>query len=288
MQDIMVKSEQNSLVLQDRIRELENEIGFRSGKTFSNSIREEPVTIDGVRSSRHGKISDSVHLFADRFTPPQVVNKTYMHFEDSIHEDAYGTMHLGSVGKIGGAYMLNGHGASASHLSKIDVEGNGNEHTGKRRVWDRIPRPVKFGEGPSARSVWQASKDETTLAAIRGMGEDVEPPELDGRMGSGFEGQAYKSMNGLKKSQYNNLGSSIMELIHVGDMEAVYRQVLSTEDEFTLIRLMSRTGPVLDQLTYVTATHVLSVAGQFLQQQSYGEVCLPWMQQVSISQSGSC
>ena len=74
-----------------------------------------------------------------------------------------------------------------------------------------------------------------------------------------------------------------MDLVHVGDMEGAYRQVLSTEDEFALVRLMSRTGPVLDKFTYVTAAHVLSVAGQFLQQHSYGEVCLSWIQQVTIS-----
>ncbi|KAK8947194.1 Microtubule-associated protein TORTIFOLIA1 [Platanthera zijinensis] len=43
---------------------------------------------------------------------------------------------------------------------------------GSRRSWNRGEGSFRFGEGPSARSVWQESKDEATLEAIRVVGED--------------------------------------------------------------------------------------------------------------------
>jgi hypothetical protein len=63
------------------------------------------------------------------------------------------------------------------------------DQAGPRRGWDKGQGPFRFGEGPSARSAWRASKDEATLEAIRVAGEDngssraaarVAIPELDG------------------------------------------------------------------------------------------------------------
>ncbi|KAF6175374.1 hypothetical protein GIB67_009068 [Kingdonia uniflora] len=45
-----------------------------------------------------------------------------------------------------------------SHTSKND----GNQ-VGNRGAWDKGSTSIRLGEGPSARSVWQASKDEAIL-----------------------------------------------------------------------------------------------------------------------------
>uniref|UniRef100_A0A6N2KNN0 TORTIFOLIA1/SINE1-2 N-terminal domain-containing protein n=1 Tax=Salix viminalis TaxID=40686 RepID=A0A6N2KNN0_SALVM len=59
----------------------------------------------------------------------------------------------------------------------LDVRSPKSEHesdqVGGRRAWDKGVGPVRHGEGPSARCVWQASKDEATLEAIRVAGEDI-------------------------------------------------------------------------------------------------------------------
>ncbi|KAF6151352.1 hypothetical protein GIB67_040625 [Kingdonia uniflora] len=49
---------------------------------------------------------------------------------------------------------------------------NDGDQVGNMRAWDKRLWPIRLGEGPSARSVWQASKDEATLKAIRGAGEE--------------------------------------------------------------------------------------------------------------------
>ncbi|GLT72636.1 hypothetical protein SLA2020_445500 [Shorea laevis] len=51
---------------------------------------------------------------------------------------------------------------------------NESDQGGSRRAWNKGAGPVRLGEGPSARSVWQASKDEATLEAIGWLGRTVE------------------------------------------------------------------------------------------------------------------
>ncbi|KAF6144083.1 hypothetical protein GIB67_007544 [Kingdonia uniflora] len=67
-----------------------------------------------------------------------------------------------------------------------------------RRAWDKGSGSIRLGEGPSTRSVWQASKDEATLEAIRGAGQE------DGE---------------------------------------------SRGDDLLLVKLMERSGPIMDQLS---------------------------------------
>lgn len=168
------------------------------------------------------------------------------------------------------------------------------------RAWDRGGRPIRLGEGPSARSIWQASKDEATLAAIRVAGEDagaseVEalpvsiPSRLSSRITnpeSNTEGPLYKSAGG--KGQFWTLWSRAMECLRSRDIDQAYVEVLCTGDELLLVRLMSRTGPVLDQLSTGTVNDVLHAIGKLLQQQSFFDFGISWIQQVSnmISESG--
>eukprot|EP01018_Ginkgo_biloba_P017670 Gb_29754 [translate_table: standard] len=161
------------------------------------------------------------------------------------------------------------------------------------RAWDRGAGPIRLGEGPSARSVWQASKDEATLAAIRVAGEDagasegeVLPEVLPSRPSSRLsapesntEGSQYKSVGG--KGPFWTLWSRAMECLHSGDFDQAYAEVLCTGDELLLVRLMSRTGPVLDQLSPGTVSDVLQAIGQLLQQQSFFDFGIPWIQQVA-------
>lgn len=159
---------------------------------------------------------------------------------------------------------------------------NGSDQGGSRRAWEKGSGPVRFGEGPSARSVWQASKDEATLEAIRVAGDDngtsraarVAMPELTAEaLGDDSVGQ--------DRDPIWTSWTNAMDALQVGDVDTAYAEVLSTGDDLLLVKLMDRSGPVIDQLSNETATEVLHAVGQFLPEQNLFDVCLSWVQQVS-------
>ncbi|GAV68622.1 hypothetical protein CFOL_v3_12125 [Cephalotus follicularis] len=150
-----------------------------------------------------------------------------------------------------------------------------------RRAWDKGAGPVRLGEGPSARSVWQASKDEATLEAIRVVGEDsvtsrtarVAIPELTAEaIGDDNVGQ--------ERDPVWTSWSNAMDALQVGDMDSAYSEVVSTGDDLLLVKLMDRSGPVLDQLSSETANEVMNGIGQFLLEQNLFDICLSWIQQL--------
>jgi len=169
------------------------------------------------------------------------------------------------------------HGFSSDPTGKLGRDNLDGEQVGNRRAWDRGAGPVRHGEGPSARSIWSASKDEATLAAIRG----APPPE---KLHHHDTTTAVKINTGNKDG-----GSSWMqwsraaEYVRMGEMEAAYVEILGTGEELLLLRLLSRTGPVLEQLSSDTVLHVVCTLTQLLQQQSVLDCVLPWIQQVHTS-----
>lgn len=156
------------------------------------------------------------------------------------------------------------------------------DQLGSRRAWDRGGGPVRFGEGPSARSVWQASKDEATLEAIRVAGEDnvaartarVAIPEL--------AAEALGDDGMQDRDPVWTAWSNAMDALHVGDMDTAFADVLSTGDDNLLVKLMDRSGPVLDQLSNEVAVEVLHAISQFLLEQNLYDISLSWVQQVIL------
>lgn len=152
---------------------------------------------------------------------------------------------------------------------------------GSRRAWDKAAMPLRLGEGPSARSVWQASKDEATLEAIRVAGEDngtsrarrVAIPEMTA--------EAMTDDNiGQERDAIWTSWTNAMDALQVGDIDSAYAEVLSTGDDFLLVKLMDRSGPAIDQLSSEVACEILHAIGQFLLEQNLFDVCLSWIQQV--------
>ena len=72
-----------------------------------------------------------------------------------------------------------------------------------------------------------------------------------------------------------------MDALHVGDMDTAYAEVLSTGDDLLLVKLMDRSGPVIDQLPNDVASEVLHAVSQFLLEQDLFDICISWIQQVS-------
>jgi len=158
--------------------------------------------------------------------------------------------------------------------SRDDVE---LEHLGTRRVCDRSAGLLTQGEGPSARSVWHASKDEA-IAAIRGAAIPSRPHLY--RKYSGRDFNTDQKPNRVVGGPFWMLWSRAMENVRSGDLNGAYVEILGSSDELLLVRLMGRTGPVLEQLSAATVSQLMSSIKQFLQQQSFLDCIIPWIQQV--------
>lgn len=312
VQDIMVSSQENMSVLKARIWDLENiveglacDVGFPGAKSGfkvaaagheNSGLRLPGRYTPGSEyvNPRFNKKTDSFRLLADRVYGSDNTHKA-RHNAHKLAETSFDDWDEFSF-RVGpaGAHVLDGQvpGRRLKDLSNVDREDPGISQIGLRRLWDRVPGAARLGEGPSARSVWQASKDEATLAAIRVAGEDSELSEIETHStaasrlappdpGSDILRHKAASGNEQGKGQFWSLWGSAMEFVQAGDMESAYTQVLCAEDERMLVRLMSRTGPVLDQFTSTTAAEVLRAVGLLLQQQSYFDFCLCWIQQVA-------
>ncbi|XP_065862339.1 microtubule-associated protein TORTIFOLIA1 [Euphorbia lathyris] len=154
------------------------------------------------------------------------------------------------------------------------------DQVGNRRGWDKGAGP-RLGEGPSARSVWQASKDEATLEAIRVAGDDngssrtarVAIPELTAEAMADDNG-------GQERDPIWTSWSNAMDALKMGDIDTAFAEVVSTGDDFLLVKLMDKSGPVIDQLSNETACEILNAIGQFLLEQNLFDICLLWIHQL--------
>ena len=76
--------------------------------------------------------------------------------------------------------------------------------------------------------------------------------------------------------------TNAMDAVHVGDVDTAFAEVLSTGDDLLLVKLMDRTGTVIDQLSSEVGTEVLHAVAQFLPDQNVFDICLAWLQQVHL------
>lgn len=308
LQDFMGSSQDSMLSLENRVRSLERvvedmarDLAFSSGRRGSNHMMgyEGPTNrslnkyygAPDYPGPKFGKGNDGRASFPERFAQSDFIPLGAR----GTREAQWRSSEAGSDTWDGYAHgtFRNGHlpeGQVSSRRGMVGAANDGRfsrqehqdgEQVINRRAWDRGSGPVRLGEGPSARSVWQASKDEETLAAIRVAGEDagtsrassrVSVPELDAEVSEYNSGQG--------KGPYWGLWNRAMECLHSGDVDSAYNEVLFAGDELLLVRLMSRSGPVLDQLSTGTASEALHAIGQLLQQQRFFDFGIHWIQQV--------
>ncbi|KAF6175375.1 hypothetical protein GIB67_009069 [Kingdonia uniflora] len=72
-----------------------------------------------------------------------------------------------------------------------------------------------------------------------------------------------------------------MDALHVGDMDTAYAEVLSTGDDLLLVKLMERSGPIVDQLSNEINDEVLHFIVQCLVEQNLFNLYLSWIQQLA-------
>ncbi|KAK3127185.1 hypothetical protein QOZ80_7AG0569550 [Eleusine coracana subsp. coracana] len=305
LQDFMGGSHDSMITLENRVRGLERvveemarDISLSSGRRgggsavgFDSSPGRSSMKYNGSHeypNSKFGRSGDGRMGFAERyFSTDNMASglRSSSWRPDSEPWDSYA--YSGSRSNMNIRRGLD----SVSSDSRMPRNERGNDQAGPRRGWDKGSGPFRFGEGPSARSAWRASKDEATLEAIRVAGEDngssravarVAIRELDGE---GLNGDNQGDERGPLWESW----SRAMDAVHVGDMDTAYAELLSTEDAELLVKLMEQSGPVVDQLSNEVANEVLNAVGQFLVEESFYDIALSWLQQLTdlVMENGS-
>ncbi|KAJ8763682.1 hypothetical protein K2173_003154 [Erythroxylum novogranatense] len=294
LQDFMGGSHDSMITLENRVRGLERVVEDMARDLSISSSRRANFAMgfEGSSSRPLGKyngFSDYPNAkyngrapFGERFTPSDAtasgIRRRGPHWRSDTSDtwdfSTYGTSRNGQVGSRRGP---NG-GPMDARSPKAEHD---SDQVGSRRAWDQGAGPLRLGEGPSARSVWQASKDEATLEAIRVAGDDsgslrsgrVAMPELTAEaMGDDSIGQ--------ERDPIWTSWSNAMDSLKMGDVDTAYAEVLSTGDDLLLVKLLDRSGPVIDQLSNETACEVLHAIGQFLLEQNLLDISLSWIQQL--------
>lgn len=266
-------------VVEDMARDLSiSSSGRRGGNNmggYEGSSNRSLSKYNGFSDYSGGKLGrggDGRFHFGERFSPFDNGSLGMKSRGPTWRSDAPDSWDFHSYGK-------NGHMGSR-RSGKLENEA---DQAGSRRAWEKGAAPVRFGEGPSARSVWQASKDEATLEAIRVAGEDngasrgarVAIPEMTAEA-LGDDG-AVQDRDPVWTSW-----SNAMDALHNGDMDAAFAEVLSTGDDALLVKLMDRSGPVIDQLSNEVASEILNAISQLIIEPNLFDICLYWVQQVSL------
>ncbi|KAL7186516.1 hypothetical protein ACSBR2_028287 [Camellia fascicularis] len=298
LQDFMGGSHNGMVTLENRVRGLERvvedmarDLSISSGRRGSNfmmgfegSSNRPSGKYNGFpdySGAKMGRSGDGRTPFAERYTASDSMLSAMRGRGPAWRSDVPDTWDFHTYGKNGqmASRRVMGGGPVDGRSPKSDHE---SDQIGGTRAWDKGVGPIRLGEGPSARSVWQASKDEATLEAIRVAGEDtgtarharVAIPEMTA--------EAFGGDNSVpERDPIWTSWSNAMDAIHVGDMDSAYAEVLSTGDDFLLVKLMDKSGAVVDQLSHEVASEVLHAVAQFLQEPNLFDICLSWIQQLA-------
>ncbi|CAM6108307.1 unnamed protein product [Calypogeia fissa] len=250
-----------------------------SSQSLSEKLRKAASASRAAFSDRQPGFGLGADIRSGRSSP-------WKHDSDPEYDSPYSSAHrAGSAGSNLGVSAFGSQRVdiSPSAISSLRGEHEVGEKVSTRHGWEKSAGPAPFGDNHIVRNVWQASKDEATLEAIRGAPVAID----DSRTGVGAK---KSSTNAIRISSENilegketfwMLWSRAMDYIRAGDMDAAYVDVMASGDEMLLIRLMSHTGPVLNKLASGTALEMLHTAIQLLQQQSFLDSVLPWVHQVA-------
>ncbi|GAU20523.1 hypothetical protein TSUD_130810 [Trifolium subterraneum] len=293
LQDFMGGSHDSMVTLENRVRGLERivedmlqDLSISSSRRFEGSSNRPSSKYNGFNdytNAKYGRGGDGRIPFNERFTQTDGNAMGMRGRGQSWRSDmpegwdfaGYGASRNGQISSrraFGGSSV---DGRSPKSMHESDQGGS------SRRAWDRAAMPIRLGEGPSARSVWQASKDEATLEAIRVAGEDngtsratrVAIPEMTA------EALADDSV-GQERDAIWTSWTNAFDALQAGDIDSAFAEVLSTGDDRLLVKLMDRTGPVINELSNETACEMLYAIGQFLLEQDLFNICLSWIQQL--------
>eukprot|EP01018_Ginkgo_biloba_P040368 Gb_05823 [translate_table: standard] len=155
------------------------------------------------------------------------------------------------------------------------------------RASDKTGKQNRFDEGLSARSFWQASVDDATVADMQVAGK-IARAEQSGTMKTNSRSNIPdKSMeNSFSKAKEHrndclmNFWTHATEYLQNGDIDSAFVEVLCSGDDLQLIRLINWTGPVLEHLSQGTVAEMMQTVTRLLVEQKYLDLIIPWIQQV--------
>lgn len=287
LQDFMGGSHDSMVTLENRVRGLERVVEDMAHDLSISSSRRVGNFRSGYdgSSNRPGRYNGYLDYggrlpFGDRFSAAEGVSPSMRGraapWRSDLQEPwdfhSYGASKSGQPGirRDAGSNSVDGRSPRSEHE---------NDQVSARRAWDKGTGHVRLGEGPSARSVWQASKDEATLAAIRVAGEDSGTVRATRVAVRELEAMGCDN-NEPERDPVWTSWSNAMDAIQVGDMDTAYSEVVSTGDDSLLVKLMDRSGPVFDQLSNEVAVEVLNAIMPFVVEQNLFDLCLSWVQQL--------
>ncbi|KAF7831388.1 microtubule-associated protein TORTIFOLIA1-like [Senna tora] len=295
LQDFMGGSHDGMVTLENRVRGLERIVEDMARDLSISSVKGSSFTGFEGYSSRP---SSKYNSFADYSTAKygRGGDGRIPFGERFAQSDGMGTRGRGPSWRsdMSEGWDFPGHGASRNgQMASRRTFGGGsvdgrspksvheNDQGGSRRAWEKATLPIRLGEGPSARSVWQASKDEATLEAIRVAGEDNGTSQATRVAIPERTAEAILDDNvGQERDAIWTSWSNAMDALQVGDIDSAFAEVLSTGDDLLLVKLMDRSGPVLDQLSSEIVCEILQGIVQFLLEQNLYNTCLSWIQQL--------
>ncbi|EHA8588606.1 microtubule-associated protein TORTIFOLIA1 [Cocos nucifera] len=300
LQDFMGGSHDSMVTLENRVRGLERVVeemardlaissGRRGGNMmlgFEASPGRSSSKYNGLHdysSSKFGRGGDGRIPFAERYLSSDGIISGYRGRDPPWRSDSEARDPYAYTAQRNGVMNSRKGPGAVSVDGRVPRTEQDGDQVGARRAWDKGQGPFRLGEGPSARSVWQASKDEATLEAIRVAGEDNGTSRIATRTAiPELDAEALTNDNpGQERGPLWASWTRAMDSLHVGDMDSAYAEVLSTGDDLLLIKLMDKSGPVVDQLSNEIASEVLHVVGQFLMEQSLFDIALTWLQQLT-------
>ncbi|PIA27502.1 hypothetical protein AQUCO_07700050v1 [Aquilegia coerulea] len=297
LQDFMSGSHDSMFTLENRVRGLERIVEnmqweISSGRRVNyvmvglNGTSHQPLdnynSVSDYSSSSSGRVGD-LHspftkrfLLSDDFVSGERERDQPCRYEESERWDSfpYGTSRNGYVvsRKVFGSAQSDGRPSR--------LENNGDQ-VSTRKAWDKGPGHIRLGEGPSARSIWHSSNDAATLEAIRGAGDENRTSRPETQVPNReLTARVVDDDCNPRQNQESTIWSNVLEAIDTGNMDLAYAEVLSTDDDFFLLKLMERSGPVIGQLSNEIAIEILQAVGQLLQEQNVLDVGLPWIEQL--------
>lgn len=89
-----------------------------------------------------------------------------------------------------------------------------------------------------------------------------------------------KARSGCSESN-TNYWKCVKRLVSEGDLNSAYMEALCSSDEFILVELLNKTGPIIESLSVKTVNVLLSTLASYILEGRFFSMIIPWLQQAS-------
>ncbi|KAG8376327.1 hypothetical protein BUALT_Bualt09G0051700 [Buddleja alternifolia] len=142
-------------------------------------------------------------------------------------------------------------------------------------------RSSSFGKQNS--NMWSGSTLKSSISSLAKGTPSSFCPEISGdqiRKSSVFDPFPPTKPRLNKLETKNSPWKVINDYLCDGDLDSAYGEALRSRNELLLFELLDRTGPVLESLSEMTASDLLSTFASYLLEQRFVNSVIPWLQQL--------